>query len=87
MALAAQTRSLRAAARTTRPASRSAVKVMASSRVDRYISLGQMGQFTIATHANENSGRTIARRTPKTEIVVSPSILSANFSKLGEEVR
>jgi len=60
MALAAQTRSLRAAARTTRPTSRSAVKVLASSRVDR---------------------------TPKTEIVVSPSILSANFSKLGEEVK
>lgn len=35
MALAAQTRSLRAAGRTTRAASRSAVKVFASSRVDR----------------------------------------------------
>lgn len=29
----------------------------------------------------------IACRTPKTEIVVSPSILSANFATLGEEVR
>jgi len=60
MALAAQTRSLRAAGRTTRAASRSAVKVFASSRVDR---------------------------TPKTDIVVSPSILSADFSKLGDQVR
>lgn len=35
MALAAQTRSLRAAGRTTKPAARGAVKVFASSRVDR----------------------------------------------------
>jgi ribulose-phosphate 3-epimerase len=58
MALAAQTRTLRAS-RAAAPARR-AVRVAASSRVDQY---------------------------SKTDIIVSPSILSANFAKLGEEVK
>jgi len=50
----------RVAAKASRPAARGAVKVFASSRVDK------------------NS---------KSDIIVSPSILSADFAKLGDEIR
>lgn len=59
MALAASQLSQKAV-RASRPAARRAVRVAATSRVDKY---------------------------SKNDIIVSPSILSADFSKLGDEVR
>ncbi|GAB4821452.1 hypothetical protein N2152v2_008498 [Parachlorella kessleri] len=54
------TSAFRAGAASTRRSARSAVKVYATNRVDRF---------------------------DKKDVIVSPSILSANFSKLGEQVK